>query len=171
MPSIKQTITSHNKSVIGKVATPDTTQPNCNCRKDKACPLDGQCLTTGIIYQATVVRQDNNNTETYIGLTDNSFKTRYNAHTSSFRNESKRNSTTLSQVIWKLKDSNIPHTISWSIISKAKAYTPASKSCHLCLKEKYFIICQPSKSSLNTRNELASECRHHKRHLLSNFNP
>ena len=124
---------------------------------------------SGIIYQATVVRQDNNKAETYIGLTDNTFKTRYTGHLSSFRNENKRNSTTLSAYIWKLKDSGTPHTISWSIIAKGKAYCPASKSCNLCLKEKYYIICHPNKCSLNSRNELASQCRHRKRHLLSSF--
>ena len=46
----------------------------CNCQKNKTCPLDGQCQTKSIIYQATVTRHDNNKEETYVGLTENTFK-------------------------------------------------------------------------------------------------
>ena len=62
------------------------------------------------IYQATVTRYDNQQEETYIGLTENTFKTRYNGHTSSFRNEEKKNSTTLSQYIWSLKEKKTDFT-------------------------------------------------------------
>ena len=119
-------------------------------------------MTSRIIYQATVAIHGQDKKETYIGLTDNTFKTRYNGHTSSFRNNSKRNATTLSQYIWSLKDKAIEHTLKWKLIAKCKAYSSASKKCALCLKEKYFIICKPHMASLNNRNELASECRHKK---------
>ena len=39
-----------------------------------------------MIYQAKVTRTDNNTHETYVGLTENDFKTRYRSHTASFRN-------------------------------------------------------------------------------------
>ena len=98
MPNMKQIISTHNKSVIRKNKAHELTQDtkdNCNCRKDRICPLDGKCLTSGLIYLATVTRQDNPKDETYVGLTDNTFKTRYNGHTSSFRNENKRNAINL----------------------------------------------------------------------------
>ena len=116
-------------------------------------------------------RQDNNKTESYVGLTENSFKTRYNNHTSSFRNQSKRHNTTLSQYIWSLKDQNIPYTLKWKILAKGRPYTTSTKSCNLCLMEKYLIICKPHLATLNIRNELSSECRHKKKHLLCNFQP
>ena len=168
MPNIKQKISNHNSAAIRKNKPQDPNKNDCNCRKDNQCPLDGKCLAEGLIYQATVTRQDNNKQETYIGLTDNTFKTRYNGHTSSFRNKNKRHATTLSQYIWTLKDENIPHSLKWKIIARASSYSPNSKICNLCLKEKYFIICKPEMASLNHRNELASECRHRKRHLLCN---
>ena len=141
---------------------------DCNCR-GKICPLDGKCLTSSIIYQATVTRQDNDKSETYIGLTDNSFKTRFNGHTCSFRNRDKRNATTLSQYIWTLKDSDIPFSIKWKLVTRSSAYSPSTKTCNLCLTEKYFIICKPEMASLNHRNELAAGCRHKKKHLLCNI--
>ena len=171
MPNMKQVIASHNKAVIRKSKSQQPAQPeqdNCNCRRDRICPLNGKCLTSGIVYQATVSQDNPHKEETYIGLTDTTFKTRYNGHTSSFRNENKRSSTTLSQYIWNLKDQDIPFSLKYKIIAKGKSYSPSSKSCNLCLKEKYYIICQPHMASLNNRNELATECRHRKKHLLCN---
>ena len=68
------------------------------------CPLNEQCQTSGIIYQATVSREDKYKDETYIGLTENTFKTRFNGHKHSFKNQNNKNVTTLGQYIWKLKD-------------------------------------------------------------------
>ncbi len=168
-PNINQIISNHNKTIINKTRPTEPTTRNCNCRNNTICPLDGNCLTQGVIYQATVKRNDNDKEETYIGLTDNTFKTRYNLHTCSFRNSNKRNATKLSQYIWSLKDKGVQHNLKWKIIAKSKSYSTSTKTCNLCLKEKYFIICKPELSTLNSRNELASECRHRKSHLLSNF--
>ena len=33
------------------------TPNDCNCRVKDMCPLDGQCQTSGFIYQAPVIRQ------------------------------------------------------------------------------------------------------------------
>jgi hypothetical protein len=140
---------------------------DCNCRKNQTCPLEGNCLTSEVIYQATVTRQDNLKEETYIGLTENCFKTRFNGHTSSFRNESQKNATTLSQYIWKLKD--VPYSLKWKILAHSKPYSTSSKRCNLCLTEKYFIIHKPHISTLNNRNELISSCRHRRKHLLCNL--
>jgi hypothetical protein len=171
MPNIKQIISNHNKSTMKRINPQEPPQTTCNCRKGKACPLDGKCLTSGIIYQATVTRQDNQKEESYIGLTGNTFKTRYNGHTDSFRNENKRNSTTLSQYIWTLKDSNTPFTLKWKIMARSNPYSTSSKTCNLCLKEKYFIICKPEMGSLITRNELAAVCPHRRKYLLCSLIP
>ena len=88
------------------------------------CPLNGNCLQSSVVYQATVTRQDNNITETYVGLTENDFKTRYRNHTASFRHAKHRNSTELSKYIWTLKDNNINFFISW--LSKTTTLTSSS---------------------------------------------
>ena len=90
------------------------------------CPLDGNCLQPSVIYQATVTRKDNNTTETYIGLTENDFKTRYRNHTPSFRHAKPSKSTKLSKHIWTLKDNNIEYFISWRILS---SHSPYNSSC------------------------------------------
>ncbi len=171
MPNMKQIISAHNKSIIKKSdnINSDSTSKTCNCRPNRPCPLDHKCLTSSIIYQATVTRQDNLTVETYIGLTENTFKSRYAGHLSSFKHSDKRSATTLSEHIWKLKDNNVKYSIKWNIISRAKAYTTTRKLCNLCIEEKYFIIFKPDMSSLNKRNELTSACRHRKKHLLINW--
>ena len=141
---------------------------SCNCRQKNTCPLNGNCLQSSVIYQATVKRHDTNTSETYIGLTENTFKTRYRNHISSFRHAKHKNSTELSKHIWTLKDSNIDHSISWRIISSRSPYNSSSKRCNLCLGETFLIIYQPDLSSLNKRNKLVSSCRHRNKALLRN---
>jgi hypothetical protein len=166
MRNMKRTIAASNKT---KNQTEETeTTKSCNCRNRDQCPLEQNCLTPSVVYQATVTRDDNKKEETYIGLTENPFKTRYNCHNSTFRNDNKRNATTLSQHIWKLKDNRIDYKITWKIIAKARAYSPETKSCNLCLIEKYYIIYKPNMATLNSRNELNSTCRHRKKYLLNN---
>ena len=125
-------------------------------------PVNQKCQTSSLIYQATVTRHDNNKEESYIGLTDNTFKTRYNGHTSSFQNEQYRNATTLSNYIWTLKDKNINYSLKWKIIDRGRAYQPAGNNCGLCDLEKFYIISRPELANLNQRNELATSCRHRK---------
>ena len=150
MPNVKQIVSSHNKFTmreVTKTEEPTLNNMNCNCRNKDSCPLEGNCLTPSVVYQATVTRQDNNKEETYVGLTENTFKTRYNGHISSFRNKKHRNATTLSQYIWELNDTAITYSIKWKIVARSKAYTPSSKKCNLCLTEKFFIIYRPNMST------------------------
>ena len=168
MPNIKQTIDNQNKQklrLFNNSATENEESKPCNCRKKDECPLDGNCLQAAVIYQAKVTRTDNNTHETYVGLTENDFKTRYRNHTAPFRNIASRNSTELSKYVWSLKDNNINHVITWQIIARAKPYNSASKRCNLCLLEKFFIIREPHRCTLNKRNELVSGCRHRKKSL------
>ncbi len=157
-----------NSSNNNNATTNAKENKTCNCRHKNTCPLNENCLQKSVIYQATVTRQDNNTAETYVGLTENEFKTRYRSHTSSFRHNKHRHSTELSKYIWKLKDENTDYTISWKILSTSRAYNKSSKRCNLCIKEKFFIICRPHLATLNKRNELVSACRHRNKALLVN---
>ena len=85
MPNVKQIIPNHNKTILTKESSTENTTNSCYCRVKQKYPVDNKCQTSSLIYQATVTRHDNNKDETYIGLTDNTFKTRYNGHTNSFR--------------------------------------------------------------------------------------
>jgi hypothetical protein len=169
MPNMAQMLAKHNAKVL---STQQPQQPQvkaCNCRKAEDCPLEGQCLTEGLVYQATVTASTTPpHLETYTGLTGNTFKTRYSGHISSFKNNDKQTATTLSQHIWSLKKTNTPHTITWKTLERGQGYNPASKSCRLCLLEKYNIMFKPEGATLNRRNELYSSCRHKAKILLAN---
>ena len=67
----------------------------------------GDSLRKSIVYQATVTTEDSTPDETYVGLTENTFKTRFTNHKTSFNNPSKRMSTELGKHVWNLKDRNI----------------------------------------------------------------
>ena len=164
MPSMKNIIDNNNKTV--KEADQKPNSKTCNCRNPEKCPLHGNCLEKSVIYQAKVTSK--NEMETYVGLTETEFKTRYNNHKTSFNTPSKKNATELSKHIWKLKESNLEYNIEWSIIGKAKPYSNTNKRCSLCIQEKFIIICKPNLATLNRRNELISTCRHNNKFLLKN---
>ena len=142
MNNTEQIIDNHNNCILNSSKHINDTADNtntkdtktCNCRQKKNCPLNGNCLQSSLIYQATVTRKDNSTTETYIGLTENDFKTRYRNHTASFRHTNLRNSTELSKHIWTLKENNINYYISWRILSSRSPYNSANKRCNLYLK-------------------------------------
>jgi len=62
------------------------------------------CLRSSVVYQATVSTEDGRPAQTYVGLTENSFKTRLANHKSSFNDRKKSLSTELSKHVWQLKD-------------------------------------------------------------------
>lgn len=64
-----------------------------------------------MIYQATVTMEDNRPAETYVALTENSFKTGYTNHKLSFRDPNKRFCTELSKHIWHLKGAKIEYNV------------------------------------------------------------
>ena len=166
MENVATIIKSHNKNIAEhRVETPKV---ECNCRDKSKCPLQGSCRSKAIVYTAKVATEDGIN-RSYIGLTDNAFKTRYANHLQSFSNKSYENSTELSKFIWRIKHINKAFNISWSILSRASAYSNASKRCNLCLTEKLRIINADKSTLLNKRSELVSKCRHENKYRLSNY--
>ena len=151
MNNTKQIIDNHNKRIPNSSKHISVTIDNTNTKDTKTC------CQSSLIYQVTVTSKDNSTTETYIGLTENDFKTRYRNHTASFQHTKLRNS---SKHVWTLKDININHYISRSTLSSRSSYNSTNKRCNLCLKEKLLIICLSELSSLNKGNELMSSCHH-----------
>ena len=156
MPNIKQIITNHNAHISKPPIDPNTTL--CNCRSANTCPLDGKCLTSNIVYKA------DNNTQTcttfYIGLTEGTFKSRYNNHKKSFNLQKYATDTELSKHIWSLKNTNTHYTIHWSILKQIPPMKQPTQACPLCNAEKLAILSLSNPNMLNTRSEIMSKCRH-----------
>ena len=182
MSNTRQVINNHNKRFlqhnpqnvlptihpIKLLTNAPSKDKTCNCQQKDKCTLNGNCLQSSLIYQARVTRKDNHTTETYIGLTENDFKTRYRNHTASFRHPHPSNSAELRKHIRNVWDNDIDHSLSWRIITKAQPYSSTNKGCNLCLKEKLVIIRHPYLSSLNKCNKLVSSSRHRNKALPRN---
>ena len=138
----------------------------CNCRQKISCPFDDKCLTKCVVYKAIGTEITSNNQETYIGLTKNEFKTRFNLHKSSFKLEHKRTSTTLSDHVWKLKKTpkyRLQHEIKSSnhqnqIVNKVKPFAPGEKVCKFCLQEKLSILRSTPSSNNNNKKKMDIAC-------------
>ena len=109
-----------------------------HCRSKQQCPLQNKWLTKSLVHQATVTSASGR--QTYVGITEGTFKSRFNNHALSFRNSKYKYATELSKHLWSLKDAEIDYNISWAVLRTPTSCNSASKKCNLCLTEKYLII-------------------------------
>ena len=167
MPNVATIIKQHNNSILRSDHQNKTKDVRtCNCRVKNDCPLEGNCLASSIVYRAHVTGSD---MKEYTGLTEGTFKTRFNGHQHTIRHKKHETSTRLSRHIWRLKDENKPYSIRWSVVRRAAPYSNISKRCNLCLAEKLEIAWADKTRSLNKRSELVSKCRHENKFYLCNF--
>ena len=96
----------------------------------------------------------------YIGMTSPPFKSRFNQHKHSFRTETRRNSTALSQFTWNKNCGPTPN-LKWEIIKECKKFSPGDKMCDLCTSEKLYILkCANDVNNINLRNDVGTRCCH-----------
>ena len=187
--NIKAHVAAHNKKVLNPKE--DKGGKSCNCRsyesrlasRNKAlslpvdhpppgwfprgCPVDGKCLTESVIYSASV-KPVGASPMNYIGLTGDSFKSRFNGHTDTFRHRNGKMST-LSSHVWDLEDKGLEYNINWKLKKKAMLYKPGASYCDLCVSEKVEILLSDPRSSLNKRTEILESCRHRHRYKLGSI--
>ena len=166
MMNMNSIIKAHNTKVLKKNDTNQTErEKSCNCRDKQTCPVDNKCLTSNVVYKATVNYKDTE--QSYVGMTECSFKTRYTQHKSSFKHSKHRNQTELANLIWSLNDKSISYKLSWKIIDRAQPYKPGKITCNLCLCEKYHILL--GTNLINRKSELLNKCPHKRKYLTSNL--
>ena len=134
-------------------------EASCNCKVKNRCPLEGNCLIKDIVYMTTV--KTDANTSSYVGMTGKNFKTSYYNHIKSFKNKRYKNETQLSKYIWKLKEKEVEHTITWKKLCQFNTCQRRSGLYNLCVEEKVEILLSQVKppTQLNRRFEV-STCRH-----------
>ena len=167
MGNMGSIIKAHNNKILNN-KNDLIKRETCNCQDKPICPLNGKCQSNNIVYRAQV-KVNNGDGKSYIGSTENSFKTRYNNHKCSFNNLKYGKRTELSKYIWKTKESGHQYSIDWDIIAHADAYSNTTKRCNLCLTEKMLIISSSKFNLLNKRSELISKCRHENKFMLSSI--
>ena len=138
----------------------------CSCPKAKKeyCPLSNKCLSSSIIYCATVKKSGN----FFIGMTETEFKRRLSTHKHSFNHENDRNATALSQHIWEISENKNPQNVKWELFKKSHPRKAGSKFCMLCLEEKLFVLKNnKNPASLNKKSEIFRCCFHRSKWKLS----
>ena len=169
LPNVGAIIKGHNSRLCNEAD--DAASKQCNCRRPAECPLEGACLTSDLVYQATVKTTGaaTNSEMHYIGSTATTFKLRYGNHKASFTHANKANQTELSKHVWELKRKKTDFQVTWKILQRAPSYTNKAKRCQLCLTEKLLIARADKSTLLNKRSELSSTCRHRNKYCLLNF--
>ena len=110
-----------------------------------------------------------NNQETYTGLTGGPFRKRHYGHEHDMKEENQEETgTTLSRHVHNLRRAGTNFTITWDLLEKHLAgYNITSRSCRLCLLEKFHIMFTPGVATLNRRREIYSSCRHRRKLTLA----
>ena len=156
MPNIKSKINQHNKKIIPNSETNQNIRTS-NCINKQQCPLNQQCLSKNIIYQATITSNIQKYSEKhYIGLCHTTFKMRYANHKKSFSHVKYKSNTELSNEYWKIKNMHGTPTIKWKIIKQSSSYDPSKKRCPLCTTEKAKILYFHDSNLLNKKSEMIS---------------
>ena len=165
--NMKRILQSHNAKVLNEKET--TSEKTCSCpnnRKD-TCPLENKCLSSAIVYQATMETTGH----FYVGLCETNFKKRYAKHKFDFKSEECAKSTTLAAHVWGTGQNPDP-AIKWKILKQSSPRRLGDKECQLCLDEKLLIL-QHSRNPLclNRRSELSNRCVifHRTKHKLNSI--
>ena len=67
-----KTINNHNKNILGKKPSTDTS--TCNCRNKEDFPSNGQCQIGEVVYGSTFTsNQKNFKDKKYFGIVEESF--------------------------------------------------------------------------------------------------
>ena len=131
---MKTIINTHNKDILGKKPSLDTS--TCNCRNNEYCSLNGQCQIGEVAYESTLTsNQQIYKDKKYFEIAEESFKGSLYNHNLSFRNEFYQNGRGLSKKLWQIKMKNYTPKISWRIIRKCPPYNYKSRKCYLYLKK------------------------------------
>ena len=163
MPNMKSIIQAHNRKILNghQQSTPNL----CNCRVTSNCPLDNKCNIKNVIYKASV--ESSGITKDYIGSTGGPFKLRYANHISSFKHQTKRNSTELSKYVWSLKDGRKNFSIKWTILHSPKINdNNINRICTICNLERLAIATADKNRTLNQRSQLTGKCVHYRNHYF-----
>ena len=68
--------------------------------------------------------------------------------------------------MWQKSNFDVLKNVKFKIIRRAAPFSPVSAVCNLCISEKYEIIFNSDRASLNSPNEFFAICRHKEAVLL-----
>ena len=77
--------------------------------------------------------------------------------------------TVLSTHIWDCKARGSTYKVSWKILDRGQPFNPVTKTCKLCVRERFYILRKPHLATLNHRQEIGTFCPHVRSSLLKNI--
>ena len=139
--NVASIISGHNKRVVRTVTAEaeGDAERKCNCRNKDQCPLENECLTDNIVYQASVKNEVDEEVKSYVGLCSTRFKDRLAVHRQHMNNRAHRTKCELANHVWQLKDDGKRFTISWKILKKVRGRLVGG-ACRLCTTEQLLIV-------------------------------
>ena len=163
--NVASIISGHNKRISKQTVNQASQQQRaCNCRNRDSCPLGNECLSSNIIYEATVTSLPEEGKKYYVGLCSTSFKDRLAVHKQHMNNKAHRTKCELANHVWQMKDDGKAFSIKWKILKKVRGRMVGG-ACRLCTTEQLFIVEHPDKDNLlNTK--CIEKCRHGERYSL-----
>ena len=114
MCNMNSIISEHNRSILN----PPKMNYGYNCRDNTNWPLQNQCLTPNIVYQADVSNNLDNEKWVYLGVSETPFKERFSNHIRDSKHEIYSNAAELSKYVWELKPNNKVSINTWKIARK-----------------------------------------------------
>ena len=114
MKNINSVISSHNKNILN----PITASFGCNCQKKENRSLNGECLTSQLVYRAMVTNAVHEDMKKYIGLAETTFKEKHSSDKRDFKHQKYCNCKELAKYVWELKEENIALIIKWEILNR-----------------------------------------------------
>ena len=161
-------INAHNRKVLSENS--EANERTCNCRVSENYPLNGACLATDSLYEATITSDLRGyKDKIYKGISEPEFKVRFKNHEKAFKHTQYRNDCALSIEYWRIKEKGGTPKVKWKLIRKCPGYNPQSKRCILCLSEKLEIAEYEGDDMLNKRSEIVLKCMHRNKFMLGKF--
>ena len=109
------------------------------------------------------------NTKNYCGYTpyEEVYITGWHWANKSFNHERYKHETVLSSHIWECKGRGSTCTVDWKVLDRGQLFNPVTKTCKLCVRERFYIIRKPHLATLNQRQEIGAHCPHVVMSLIS----
>lgn len=121
------------------------TQTRRSAIAEMRLPLKRRCLEKGIVHRVKLQLEGSYKFKTYIGASENSFKSRFYSHKNAFRYSENKTKASLGNYIWEFEDNSArPFTLTWSVLNKASAYRHGDNKrpmkYNLCLSVKLYFF-------------------------------
>ena len=102
-------------------------------KSGKTDALWAKCLTSAVVYKATVTASDGE-VRTYTGSTDRNFKERLYEHRTDANKRSHRHNAKPAGYTWDKKDAGVDiDNVKWQLLKKCHRYEPGGRMCDVCL--------------------------------------